>query len=242
MECSALPSRSLAREVRFCALLPPAYDAHPGRRLPVLYWLHGLGQDEQALVESGGWTLVEELRNRGDLGDFILLTPDGGQAFYLNSRDGRNRYEDFFIREFVPAMERRFRVQAGRDTRGISGASMGGFGALHFGLKYPQLFGAASAHSAALMVEPPAAMTSGARLGFLEAVFGWPVDRAYWERNSVFTVARHATAGEDWKIYFDCGSEDDYAFDNGNRALDRLLTARGIRHEFHLYPGRHGWS
>jgi S-formylglutathione hydrolase FrmB len=242
VECSALASNILGREVRFCALLPPPYDAHPARRFPVLYWLHGLGQDEQALVESGGWTLVEELRNRGEIGEFILLTPDGGQGFYLNSRDGRNRYEDFFIREFVPAMERRYRIEASRATRGISGVSMGGFGALHFGLKYPHMFGAVSAHSAALMEEPPPAMTGGARLGFLESVFGWPVDRAYWERNSVFTVARRASPEEDWKIYFDCGSQDDYAFDDGNRALDRLLTSRGIHHEFHMYPGRHGWS
>jgi len=242
VECSALSSRILSREVRFCALLPPAYDAHPGRRFPVLYWLHGLGQDEQALVNSGGWTLVEELRNHGEIGDFILLTPDGGQSFYLNSRDGRNRYEDFFIREFVPAMERRFRIESGRGNRGISGVSMGGFGALHFGLKYPQMFGSVSAHSAALMAEPPAALTGGARVSFLERVFGRPVDRAYWERNSVFTVAHQAPGNEPWKIYFDCGSEDDYAFDEGNTALDALLTSRGVRHEFHLYPGRHGWS
>jgi len=242
VECSALASSLLGREVRFCALLPASYDAHPARRFPVLYWLHGLGQDEQALVDSGGWTLVTDLRQHGELGDFILLTPDAGQSFYLNSRDGRNRYEDFFIREFVPAMERRFRIEGGRATRGISGVSMGGFGALHFGLKYPQLFGSVSAHSAALMQEPPAALTSGARLGFLEDVFGWPIDRAYWERHSVFALARQMPKGGEWKIYFDCGNEDDYAFDEGNRALDRLLTARGIPHEFHLYPGRHGWG
>ena len=92
------------------------------------------------------------------------------------------------------------------------------------------------------MEEPPAAMTSGARMGFLEDVFGWPVDRAFWERNSVFTAARHAPANANWKIYFDCGSEDDFGFDEGNQALDRLLTSRGIRHEFHLYPGGHGWG
>jgi putative tributyrin esterase len=242
VECGAFPSKILRRSVRFCAVLPPPYDAQPARRFPVLYWLHGLGQDEQSFINSGGLALLEDMRRERRVGDFILITPDAGRSFYLNSRDGQDRYEDFFIREFLPAMERRFRIQAGRATRGISGVSMGGFGALHYGLKYPEKFGAVSAHSAALMEEPPPAFTSGARLGFLEDVFGYPIDRAFWERNSVFTDARRAPLHIRWKMYFDCGSQDDYGFDEGNRALDRLLTSRGIPHEFHLYPGGHGWG
>lgn len=242
VECGALASKILGRSVRFCAVLPPPYDAQPSRRFPVLYWLHGLGQDEQSFINSGGLALLEDMRRDGRLGDFLLITPDAGRTFYLDSRDGQNRYEDFFIREFLPGMEHRFRIEAGRATRGISGVSMGGFGALHFGLKYPEKFGAVSAHSAALMEEPPPAFTSGARLGFLEDVFGWPVDRRFWERNSVFADARHAPVNENWRIYFDCGTEDDYGFDEGNQALDRLLRSRGIRHEFHLYPGSHGWG
>jgi len=242
VECGALPSKLLGRSVRFCAVLPPSYDAHAEQRFPVLYWLHGLGQDEQSFAGAGGLALLEDLRGHGRVGEFLLITPDAGRSFYLNSRDGRNRYEDFFMREFVPAMERRFRIESSRATRGISGVSMGGFGALHFALKYPDTFGSVSAHSAALMEEPPPAMTHGARMGFLESVFGWPVDRAFWERNSVFTAARHAPLSGSWKIYFDCGTEDDFGFDEGSQSLDRLLTSRGIRHEFHLYPGGHGWG
>ncbi|HXZ18978.1 MAG TPA: alpha/beta hydrolase family protein [Candidatus Acidoferrales bacterium] len=242
VECGSVPSKMLAHSVRFCAVLPPSYDAHPGQRFPVLYWLHGLGQDEQSFISAGGVALLEDMRGQNRLGEFLIITPDAGRSFYLNSRDGYSRYEDFFIREFLPAMERRYRIEAGRATRGISGVSMGGFGALHFGLKYPQLFGSVSAHSAALMEKPPAAMTNGARLGFLEAVFGWPVDPAFWDRNSVFTAARHAHANESLKIYFDCGTADDFGFDEGAQALDRLLTSRGIPHEFHVYPGGHGWG
>jgi S-formylglutathione hydrolase FrmB len=241
VECSSVPSKILGRSVRFCALLSPAYDAQPTRRFPVLYWLHGLGQNEQAFVNNGGPALLENLRGTGALGDFLVITPDGGRSFYLNSHDGRVRYEDFFIREFMPAIERRYRIEAARATRGISGVSMGGFGALHFGLKYPETFGSVSAHSAAVMQQPPAAMSAGAA-GFLQDVFGQPVDRAFWDRESLFTQARRASPGEGWKIYFDCGSEDDFGFEDGNQALDRALTARAIRHEFHLYRGTHGWD
>jgi S-formylglutathione hydrolase FrmB len=241
VECSSVPSKILGRSVRFCALLPPAYDAQPARRFPVLYWLHGLGQNEQAFVNNGGPALLENMRS--PLGDFILVTPDGGRTFYLNSHDGRVRYEDFFIREFLPAIESRYRINTGPTGggRGVSGVSMGGFGALHFGLKYPETFGSASAHSAAVMQEPPAAMSNGAG-GFLQSVFGQPVDRAFWDRQSLFTLARRAAPADNWKIYFDCGSEDDFGFEEGNQALDRALTTRGIRHEFHLYPGTHGWD
>ena len=242
MECSALSSKILGRGVPFCAVLPPSYDAHTEQRFPVLYWLHGLGENERSFAGVGGLALLDGLRSQQQLGEFLLITPDAGRSFYLNSRDGRTRYEDFFIREFVPAMERRFRIEADRATRGISGLSMGGFGALHFGLKYPETFGSVSAHSAALMEKPPEAMTNGARMGFLSDVFGYPLDRAFWERQSIFTAARHAAPGANWKIYFDCGAEDDFGFDEGNQSLDRLLTSRGIRHEFHLYPGGHGWG
>jgi len=240
VECGALPSKLLGRSVRFCAVLPPSYDAHPDQRFPVLYWLHGLGENEQSFVGTSALALLEDLREQGRLGEFLLITPDAGRSFYLNSRDGRTRYEDFFMREFLPAMERRFRTEASRATRGISGVSMGGFGALHFGLKYPKSFGSVSAHSAALMEKPPEAVTNAAHHGFFEDVFGWPLDLAFWDRNSVFAAARHAPLDESWNIYFDCGAEDDFGFDQGNQALDRLLTSRGIRHEFHLYPGRHG--
>ena len=101
VECSALASKLLGRSVRFCAVLPPSYDAEPARRFPVLYWLHGLGQDEQSFIGSGGLALLEEMRAQGRLGEFLLITPDAGRSFYLNSRDGHNRYEDFFITEFV---------------------------------------------------------------------------------------------------------------------------------------------
>ncbi len=246
VECSAVPSAILGREVRYCALLPPSYDAPKSRRYPVLYFLHGLGQNEQSLIDSGGWALVEELQKNGSIGEFLIVTPDGGRSFFINSRDARVRYEDFFIREFVPAIDRRYRTRTGTAGRGISGVSMGGYGALRFGFKYPQMFAAVSAHSAALIEKPPARHSSGgragARLSFLEEVFGSPPDAEFWQRNSPFTLARKSAALARLKIYFDCGSEDYFGFEDGNQALSKLLEARHLRHEFHLYPGGHGWS
>ena len=69
-------------------------------------------------------------------------------------------------------------------------------------------------------------------------VFGAPPDLAFWEQNSPLTLARTANL-TGLHIYFDCGNRDDYGFDAGAAALDKILTARHIAHEFHLYPGRH---
>jgi S-formylglutathione hydrolase FrmB len=246
VECSSIRSQVLAQPVRYCALLPPSYDQEKTRRYPILYYLHGLGDNEQSLLNLGGWNLAENLREAGKIGEFLILAPDGGRSFYINSRDGRVRYEDFFIREFVPAMEKRYRAKPGRASRAITGVSMGGYGALHMAFKYPQMFCAVSSHMGALIETIPAALTDARELGrglsFLSEPFGRPFDRAFWNRNNPFTLARQAGGAARMKIYFDCGREDTFGFDAGAEALHELLKSRGIAHEFHIYPGGHDWN
>jgi len=241
VECATVRSTILSRAVRFCALLPPSYDRDKTRRFAVLYHLHGLGDNEQSLVNWGGWDLVERLREQGRIGEFLIITPDGARSFYVNSRDGRTRYEDFFIQEFLPAIEQRYRARPGRRWRGITGISMGGFGAIRFAFKYPYLFGSVSAHSAALVEKPARSLANDPAMGLFGSVFGRPLDPVFWERNSPFTLARQGSVLAGLKIYFDCGQEDDYGFEAGAQALHELLRARRIPHEFHLYPGRHDW-
>ncbi len=246
VECNAVKSAILKRAVRYCALLPASYDASRTRRFPVVYYLHGLG-DEQTLVQTGGWSLVEDLQEQKRIGEFVIITPDGGRSFYINSHDGRLRYEDFFIREFLPAIEKRYRVQTARPGRAIGGTSMGGYGALRFAFKYPQLFSAVSAHSAALMEKLPQGaghtpgLAGGSGGGILGDVFGTPLDPAFYERNSPLTLARSTPGLARMKIYFDCGRDDEYNFDAGAEKLNQTLTSRRITHEFHIYPGGHGW-
>ncbi|HSA93613.1 MAG TPA: alpha/beta hydrolase family protein [Terriglobales bacterium] len=247
VECATAPSRFLKASVRYCALLPPGYDADKTRRYPVLYFLHGLGDNEQSLVNGGGWNIIERMTEEKKLVEMIVVTPDGGRGFYINSRDGRTRYEDFFIREFVPAMDRKYRTVATRAGRGLSGVSMGGYGALRFAFQYPQLFGSVSAHSAAVMKDLPrgadaAPGIGGGRTSLLGTVFGSPLDHAFYQRQNPVTLARQSAGLRRLKIYFDCGTEDEYGFDAGAQALHEALESRRIPHEFHLYPGGHGWQ
>jgi len=242
-ECLSLRSRILAEPVAYCVLLPPGYDADKTRRFPVLYYLHGLGDNEQMFFRSGGWNLIQDLWERRELGEYIIVTPGAGSSFYLNSRDGRYRYEDFLLQEFVPVIETRYRIRAARAFRGVAGISMGGYGALRLAFRRPDLFGAVATHSAAVMAELPAVETGSSargRLRLFAEVFGSPVDRSFWDRNNPVALARSAGVSG-LKIYFDCGSQDEYGFDSGAQALHNLLVSRRVTHEFHLYPGGHNW-
>lgn len=244
-ECVSVQSKILARSVPYCVLLPPTYDDEKTRRYPVLYLLHGLGDNEQFLIHSGGMNLIEDLWERRELGEFLIVTPAAGATFYINSRDGHQRYEDFLLQEFLPAVEKRYRTKPGRKSRGIAGISMGGYGALHLAFRHPQLFGSVGALSAALIENLPTVKMSDSRqsgrMRILGGAFGVPFDPAFWKQNDPVTIAASANLAG-LKIYFDCGSEDDYGFDAGAQGLDKLLTARHIPHEFHLYPGGHNWS
>jgi len=205
-----------------------------------LYELHGLGDNEQFFVHSGLWNLVEDQRDRRELKDFLIATPAGGATFYINSKDGKVRYEDFLLQEFFPFIEKKYRVSPGRANRAISGVSMGGYGALHLAFRHPQLFSSVSAHSAALIEKLPAFVNApqSPRARVFGGTFGSPPDPVFWEQNSPIHRAAEMPRFL-LKIYFDCGDQDDYGFETGATALDKILTARRIPHEFHIYPGRH---
>jgi S-formylglutathione hydrolase FrmB len=249
IDCSALNSRTLKQVVHYCVYLPADYDAsatqHPPHRYPVLYFLHGLGDNEQTLFNSGGWTLLDDLRNHHKMSDFLIVAPEGRRGFYINSADGFVRYNDFFLQEFMPQIEAKYRILPGRTGRAISGISMGGYGAIRFAFAHPELFSAVSAQSAALITESPqtldSASHSGAQLaGVLAPVFGKPINVPHWNENSPFVLAkRNAAALRKMAIYFNCGQDDNYGFEKGAAALHQELQKEAIQHEYHPYPGDH---
>jgi S-formylglutathione hydrolase FrmB len=250
MDCGALNSHILKRAVRYCAYIPSGYDEsasqRPPKRYPVLYFLHGLGDNEQTLFNSGGWTLLDDLRNQHKMGDFLIVAPEGRRSFYVNSADGSVRYSDFFLQEFIPQIEAKYRIRAGRAGRAISGVSMGGYGALRFAFAHPELFSAVSAQSAALITESPQKLNAASETGVpvlsvLGPVFGKPIDVAHWNENSPFVLAKKNVEGlRRLAIYFNCGQNDNYGFEKGAAALHEELVKEQVKHEYRPYPGDHG--
>src|SRR5580658_568277 len=249
IDCNALNSRILKHEVHYCVYLPAGYDAvttkHPAQSYPVLYFLHGLGDNEQTLFNTGGWTLLDDLRNQHKMGEFLIVAPEGGRTFYINSADGSVHYSDFFLQEFIPLIETKYRIDKDRNHRAISGISMGGYGALRFAFAHPEMFSAVSAQSAALITESPQELDTGARSGaplgkLLAGVFGGPIEATHWKENSPFALASENRASlRRLAIYFNCGQDDNYGFEKGAAALHEQLQKEGIRHEYHPYPGDH---
>ena len=249
-DCRVFHSAVLNSPVRYCVFLPASYSAAEAkaRKYPVLYVLHGLGGDERTFAVDGEWTTLQDLRRASKVGEFLVVAPDGSDTFYINSRGGKVLYGDFFLREFIPSIERTYRVRTERAARGITGFSMGGYGALRTAFAHPELFGSASAHSAALMKQPPQGVSAGAAAGnpaaeLLTKVFGDPIDQRFWDLNSPFVIARkNAVALLKMKVYFDCGTEDSFGFYRGASELHETLDSLKIPHEFHLYPGGHSVS
>jgi len=252
IDCDALNSRILKHPVHYCVYLPAGYDAgtaqHPAQTYPVLYFLHGLGDNERTLFNSGGWTLLDDLRRQHKMGEFLIVAPEGGRTFYINSADGSVRYSDFFLQEFMPLIETKYRISKDRNNRAISGISMGGYGALRFAFAHPEMFSAVSAQSAALITASPQELDSAARSGAplgktLAVVFGDPIEVRHWKDNSPFVLAHRNIPGvRKLAIYFNCGRDDNYGFEKGAAALHEQLQKEGVKHEYHAYPGDHSLS
>jgi len=179
------------------------------------------------------------------MGDFLIVAPEGRRSFYVNSADGTLRFSDFFLQEFMPYIEGKYRLRPGRSGRAISGISMGGYGALRFAFARPDLFSAASAQSAALIVETPQQLNAASQTGIsilsvLGPVFGKPIDAQHWNENNPLLLAKkNALALRKMAIYFNCGQDDNYGFEKGAAALEKELQKEHIPHEYHAYPGDH---
>jgi S-formylglutathione hydrolase FrmB len=251
IDCAALNSKILKQVVHYCVYLPASYSQpaagakEPASRYPVLYFLHGLGDNEQTLFNSGGFTLLDDLHRQGKMGDFLIVEPEGRRSFYINSADGSVRYSDFLVREFIPQIEAKYRIRPGREARAVSGISMGGYGALRLAFAHPEMFSAVSAQSAALITETPEELDAAAQSGtplaaVLAAIFGDPIDVDHWNENNPFVLAKkHAAGLRKLSIYFNCGQDDNFGFEKGAAALHQLLQKEGVAHEYRLYPGDH---
>src|SRR5262247_3225283 len=146
-------SALMNRELRYGLYLPPSYETSGTRRYPILYFLHGLNENEMRWSTRGQTDLMlDKMVAAKTIGEFIVAIPmSSTTSFYTNARTGNAPWEDVVVKEFIPMIESTYRVNATRNMRGISGISMGGYGALKIAMKHPEMFGAVSAHSAVLI-------------------------------------------------------------------------------------------
>jgi S-formylglutathione hydrolase FrmB len=235
-------SPSLGKDVAYAVQLPPSYATAATRRYPVVYALHGLFESTGFWERRGLAPMLESLWQKGDVPEMVVVAVDGDNSFFVDGPAGR--WEQMMSRDFVAHVESTYRVIPGRPGRAALGISMGGYAALRMALAHPDLFRAVATHSAMLLEKVPTAEEGAGRwhLAAFHKVFGDPIDAALWSANDPLALAVKADPKGAPALYFDCGTEDRYGLFAGNRELHRRLEARGVAHEFGLYPGDHGYE
>ena len=160
----------------------------------------------------GMWNLVEDMREKGELKDFLIATPDGGASFYINSKDGKERYEDFLLQEFLPFIEKRYRASAGpRQPRDIGRFRWADMARCTWRSGIRNCFSAVSAHSAALIEKLPAF------LGSSVAQSAHPIAREYL---AAYLAARRSSV-------LGSGESDHARADSESGGVEDLFRLRG---------------
>ncbi len=246
-ESLKIDSKILGKQVNYTIYLPFDYESS-NRLYPVVYLLHGMGDNDMGWMQFGEAHLIaDELIATREIPPMIIAMPDGGVSFYINNFDNSVRYEDFFVQEFIPYIEKNYKIRTEKRYRGIAGLSMGGFGTLNFAFKYPDKFAACVALSAAVF-SPESALAldekGWERIHFkLFGPLGKDPDRLsehFRNNNPIDVTSRKGKeAYDNLRIYIDCG-DDDFLTDDNCR-LHIHLNKLGVKHEFRMRDGAHNW-
>lgn len=242
----SMTSKILNMERKFALYLPPDYGTSE-RSYPVLYLLHGGGDDQTGWVQFGEVLhIADRSIKEGIATPMIIVMPDAnaGRRGYSNDLTGQWRYEDFFIQELIPYVEEKYRIKAEKRYRAVAGLSMGGNGTFIYALHHPGLFSSACPLSAG--TGPLTLEDVKRRLGRYSAEEADKVTddqiKAYFERESVVHLVK--TMPEDSlravRWYIDCG-DDDFLY-KGNSLVHIEMRDREIAHEFRIRDGAHNWT
>ncbi len=199
----------------YTVYLPPSYSKNETKKYPILYLLHGMGQNHTDWAKNGNLQQIADKAIENGAPEVVIVCPNGYNSFYYNTP--QMRYEDFFITEFLPTIENRYRVLSDRENRHIAGLSMGGFGATHFAFKYASLFESAYSFSG----------------GFLNPAL--TVIQAILEEKTASEMAAVP------RYTMECGTEDFLVLDS-NDALDTLLNQKNVKHTYIRRSGAHDWA
>lgn len=233
-------SAALNRTVSFKMYIPndpniPANDADPyiKRGMKVLFLLHGY-------TGSSYFWGHEYLAQKYN---FAMVMPNGENSFYLDGASTGHKYCTYVGRELVEYIRRTFGIGMKPEDTFICGLSMGGFGALHTALFYPDTFGKAGAMSSALIMHEVAGMTEGydngmANYEYYRECFGEPSKVLESDANPEELVRRiKASGGKLPEIYMCCGTEDFLI--EPNRSFHRFLEEQGVEHIYKESKGVH---
>ena len=226
-------TESLNREMHYRILLPRGYRARP-KRFAVLYLLHGLYGDYT------NWDTNTKLEQYSETLPLIIVLPDAGDSWYTNSVTvPGDKFEDYIVKDLIPEIDSHYRTIRLRDARAIAGLSMGGYGAMKFALKYPEMFAFAGSLSGAFDAPRDLDVRVPEFREKLLAVFG-PSSDANRSANDLLVLLNRVNAASLPYLYVQCGTGD--GFLTINREFVSSLPRRSISYEYHETPGGHSWD
>lgn len=242
-----LKSAILNSEMKLNIYLPPNYTSS-SQRYPVVYLLHGMGQNYMDWVKKGDASqTADSIIANGSIPNMIIVMPDAGNCFYINTADGYN-YEDYFLKELIPYIDSAYKTHPSRDSRAIAGLSMGGYGAIVYSIKHADLFSACVGLSCGVVTDPEVAnVPNDVYDAYYATVWGKAKgeDRLQlptWSKYSPLELLKSGNVDDLKKIrwYFDIGDDD--SLYKGNAAIHDILKDKLIPHEFRIRDGNHTWD
>lgn len=250
LDNKSMKSDILKMERKYAIYLPPDYE-YSERSYPVLYLLHGGGDNQTGWIQFGelGY-ITDKAIIEGVSTPMIIVMPDGsaGRRGFFNSMDGEWRYEDFFFEEFIPYIEGNYRIKTEKRYRAIAGLSMGGGGTFSYALRHPDLFSSAcplSANCGPVSMEDKGkyrwTWSGGPNPGTEEITL--EEKEKYFKNHSVLYLMKTMPEEQLKKVqwYIDCG-DDDSLFSDSNSLIHIAMRERNIPHEFRIRDGGHKWQ
>jgi len=257
VDCSQyIKSELLKRDMHYSIYLPEGYDKS-NRSYPVLYLLHGMWDNYTGWVKAGELNRTAgKLIAKGDIPEMIIIMPDGlTDAFYINNFDNSVKWEDFFYKEFIPQIEKKYRIIDNRNNRAIAGLSMGGYGSLYHAITHKEMFGTCYALSAAVLEMEP--IKDDKRNQFektLHTRLWGPLNtEGYPENYKKYSVIEIVNAMPPLKqenqfgnnsalpfITLDCGDDDFLLLQN--LSLAKVLKEKNIPFNLRIREGAHTWD
>ena len=239
----SMKSEILNMERKFAIYLPPDYETSQ-RDYPVLYLLHGSGDNQTGWVQFGEiLRIADKAILEGSATAMIVVMPDAdtGQRGYFNSISGDWRYEDFFFQELMPFVENEYRIRKDKRYRAVAGLSMGGGGAFVYALRHPELFSSACPLSASC---GPLNMEDMDRYKSREGMDNATAAEleAYYKKHSVLDMVKNMPDEQKKAVrwFIDCG-DDDFLYE-GNSLVHIEMRKNNIPHEYRVRNGGHTWT
>ncbi|UMB59519.1 esterase family protein [Lutibacter sp. A80] len=240
----SIKSNILKSERKFAVYLPPDYETSE-RSYPVLYLLHGLGDDQTGWVQFGEVLRITDAAiKEGSATPMIIIMPDANteKIGYFNSIDGDWNYENFFFKEFMPTVEKKYRIKSSKRFRAIAGLSMGGGGTFMYALHRPDLFSSACPLSAFIGPRTIDEYKDWQKRLGNDVVVSDKKIQTYLETHNALSLINNTPVEESKSVhwYIDCG-DDDFLFE-GNSLVHIAMRKNNIPHEYRVRNGAHNWT